>query len=194
MNNSDIRTLTLLEAIEKGEACSQRNLAKILNVSVGLVNSIIKRLAKIDCLTIRSLSKNRVEYKLTPQGKLRKKKLSHEYMNYCAGLYGSAKNKIRRWLYDLINNETVQRVIIIGADELTDLVVNVLNESSLSAAAIIDPENAGGECCGITTGAISDLNVISYDAVLILQEMNENKIMPLLAQNGVPDEKIYRLP
>lgn len=194
MNNSDIRTLTLLEAIENGEACSQRNLAKILNVSVGLVNSIIKRLAKIDCLTIRALSKNRVEYRLTHQGKLRKKKLSHEYMNYCAGLYGSAKNKIRRCLYDLINNETVKRVIIIGANELTDLVVNVLNESSLSAAAIIDPENAGKECCGITTGAISDLNVISYDAVLILQEMNGNKIMPLLAQNGVPDEKIYRLP
>jgi Mn-dependent DtxR family transcriptional regulator len=57
MNNDGIRTLTLREAVEKGEAGNQRNLAKTLNVSMGFVNSIIKRLAKIDYLTSRALSK-----------------------------------------------------------------------------------------------------------------------------------------
>jgi len=45
MDHKDIRTLKLLEEIEENHVQSQRELAKKLNISLGLVNSFIKRLA-----------------------------------------------------------------------------------------------------------------------------------------------------
>ena len=41
MDHQDLRTLRLLEEIEKDHAPSQRDLARKLNASLGLVNSLL---------------------------------------------------------------------------------------------------------------------------------------------------------
>ena len=45
MEPRDIKTLFILEAIEKEECQSQRELSRNLNISLGLVNAFIKKLA-----------------------------------------------------------------------------------------------------------------------------------------------------
>ena len=44
MEIREIKTLLLLEAIEKEEIQSQRDLSKKLNISLGLVNTFLKNL------------------------------------------------------------------------------------------------------------------------------------------------------
>ena len=68
MNPQDIRTLQILEAIESNDAPSQRDLAESLNISLGLINSFVRRLTKKGYFKITHLPRNRVSYILTPKG------------------------------------------------------------------------------------------------------------------------------
>ena len=61
MDNQDLRTLKILEEIDKENAPSQRELAKELNISLGLVNSFIKRLVKTGYFKITNIQKNRIK-------------------------------------------------------------------------------------------------------------------------------------
>ena len=57
MDHKDIRTLRILEEIAKGHAPSQRDLANELNISLGLVNSFIKRLTNEGYFKIVNIKK-----------------------------------------------------------------------------------------------------------------------------------------
>ena len=46
MDQDELRTLKLLEAVDASQPPTQRELARDLNISLGLVNAFIKRLAK----------------------------------------------------------------------------------------------------------------------------------------------------
>ncbi|RLB29554.1 MAG: transcriptional regulator, partial [Deltaproteobacteria bacterium] len=64
MDPQDIRSLQILEEIENNYSPSQRDLARKLNISLGLVNSFMKRLAKKGYVKITTVPKNRVKYML----------------------------------------------------------------------------------------------------------------------------------
>lgn len=68
MDHQNFRTLQILEEIENSYGTSQRELAGKLNVSLGLVNSFMKRLAHKGYLKVTTIPKNRVKYILTPKG------------------------------------------------------------------------------------------------------------------------------
>ncbi|MBW2133565.1 MAG: winged helix-turn-helix transcriptional regulator [Deltaproteobacteria bacterium] len=76
MDHRDLRTLKLLEEIEHNHAPSQRDLAKKLNISLGLVNAFVKRLAHKGYFKISTIPKNRVMYILTPKGMAEKTRLT----------------------------------------------------------------------------------------------------------------------
>jgi len=66
MDQQELRTLQLLEEIESNRSPSQRDLATHLNISLGLVNAFMKRLAKKGYFKITNIPRNRVRYILTP--------------------------------------------------------------------------------------------------------------------------------
>ena len=68
MDPKDIRTLKILEKVDNGMSPSQRDLAGDLNISLGLVNSFIKRLVKKGFVKITTIPKKRIKYILTPRG------------------------------------------------------------------------------------------------------------------------------
>jgi len=57
METQDIRTLKILEEIESGSRLSQRYLAKQLDISLGLANSFLKRLAKKGYFKVKTVPK-----------------------------------------------------------------------------------------------------------------------------------------
>ncbi len=94
MDNQDLRTLKILEEIEKDKDPSQRYLAGKLNISLGLVNSFIKRLAQKGLFKIKNIPKNRVKYILTPKGAAEKTRLTYQYIQYSFQFYKSARQKL----------------------------------------------------------------------------------------------------
>jgi len=77
MDPKDIRTLKILEQVDNGKTPSQRDLAGELNISLGLVNSFIKRLVKKGFVKIRTVPKKRLKYILTPHGAAEKSRLTY---------------------------------------------------------------------------------------------------------------------
>ena len=72
MDQDKLRTLKLLEAIDSSEPPTQRELARDLNISLGLVNAFVKRLAKKGYFKITTIPKKRAKYLLTPKGAMAK--------------------------------------------------------------------------------------------------------------------------
>ena len=114
MELKDIRTLKIIEEIEKDYAPSQRELASELNISLGLVNSFIKRLAKKGYCKITTIPKNRVKYILTPKGAAEKTRLTYKYIQYSYKFYKDARKKLRKQFKDL-EEQGVHCIVFYGA-------------------------------------------------------------------------------
>ena len=95
MDTQELRTLRLLEEIESDQAPSQRDLSTRLNISLGLVNSFMKRLAQKGYFKITNIPKNRVRYILTPKGAAEKTRLTYEYIQYSFQFYKDARKKFK---------------------------------------------------------------------------------------------------
>ena len=102
MDNQDIRTLKILEEIDNDHSTTQRDLSKKLNISLGLVNSFVKRLAHKGYFKITTIPKNRVKYILTPKGVAEKARLTYQYIQYSFEFYKEAREKLRKLFEDLM--------------------------------------------------------------------------------------------
>ena len=120
MDPKDLRTLKILEKVDNDAVPSQRDLAKDLNISLGLVNSFIKRLVKKGYFKARHIPKNRMRYFLTPKGAAEKTRLTYLYIHYSYNFYKDARQKLRE-LYSNLEKQGVSRLVFYGAGDLAEI-------------------------------------------------------------------------
>ena len=148
MNPQDIRTLKLLEALEADPGPSQRDLAQQLDVSLGLVNSFLKRLARKGYFKVTNIPRNRVRYILTPKGVIEKTRLTYEYITYSVSFYREARQRFRM-LFKALQKKGVRSVILYGVSELAEIAYISMQEFSIRLEAIIDDDQAIDALMGI---------------------------------------------
>jgi DNA-binding MarR family transcriptional regulator len=166
MNPQDLRTLHLLEEIERNNSPSQRQLANNLNVSVGLVNSFVKRLASKGYFKITHIPKNRVRYLLTPKGASEKTRLTYEYIKYSYGFYRDARKKLSI-LFQNLQSQGAKKLVFVGANDLAEIAYLTLNETDILLVAILDDDRIGKEFLNHTVQATSNIGTIDFDRILI---------------------------
>ena len=137
MDTQDIRTLKILEEIESGQAPSQRDLAGKLDISLGLVNSFIKRLTQKGYFKVTTIPRNRVKYILTPKGAAEKARLTYEFIQYSFTFYKRVRENTGTFFKDL-ESRGVESVAFCGAGELAEIAYVSLQETSISLACILD--------------------------------------------------------
>lgn len=89
------RAFQLLTHISENERISQRQLAKILNVSLGTVNGLIQQMLQRGCITLDSSNPKQVKYFLTPEGYKEKALMNHEVIVKSYHMISKAKSHIR---------------------------------------------------------------------------------------------------
>lgn len=192
MDQQEINTLKLLEAIEKDNTQSQRDLAKKLGISLGLVNSLIKRIAKKGYFKITTLPRNRVKYILTPKGFSEKIALTYRYISHSIDFYTGIRDKICEIVETIVSADQ-KRIIIYGANELTEIACIVLREYDLNLVAIIDDKKAGKKIFGNAISESSFLFREAFDAVIVVY-LNPNSIpLKFLSNIKLPQKSVYRL-
>ena len=149
MNPQDIRTLKILEAIDCQETPSQRDMAQSLNVSLGLVNSFVRRLAKKGYFKITHLPRNRIRYILTPKGAAEKSRLTYTYIQLSLHFYKDARRKFRELLKTL-ECQGARKVAFFGAGDMAEIGCLSIQETALELVAIADPFRFGEEMFGRT--------------------------------------------
>ncbi|MDL1981802.1 MAG: winged helix-turn-helix transcriptional regulator [Deltaproteobacteria bacterium] len=192
MDHNDIRTLKLLEEIEENHVQSQRELAKKLNISLGLVNSFIKRLAHKGFFKITTIPKNRVKYILTPEGAVEKTRLTYKYIQHSYRFYKDARHKLRK-LFQKLEAEGVGLIVFYGASDLAEIAYISLQETSIEIVAVVDMLKAGEQFLGYLVLDPVYLSSLSFDRILVTSIESREKILDDIIENGAPDSKIVTI-
>lgn len=192
MDHRDIHTLRILEEIEKNGGFTQRQLASQLDVSLGLVNSFIKRLGRKGYVKITTLPKNRLRYMLTPKGLAEKTRLTYEFIQYSFNFYKTARKRIRT-LMGAVEKDGGRRVVFYGGGDLTEIAYISLQETQLSMVAIVDDDRSGEKLLGHTIRHSSILKSLDYDRIIITSVNSRDAIYQRLLKHGVPSSKVLGL-
>ena len=189
MESKNLKTLQLLEAIAANKPTSQRELSDTLQISLGLVNSFIKRLVKKGYCKITTVPKNRVKYMLTPAGAMEKTRLTYEYISSSYHYFKAAKHRVEDLYLDL-QGEGATRVIFYGAGELADIAFLSMAGTGVRLIDVVDPTKAGEMFADFIVKAASRLRQADYDAILVTLVDNHATVLKDIKGVGVPSDKI----
>jgi DNA-binding MarR family transcriptional regulator len=138
----DDRTLHLLELIHRDGMLTQRELARKLNIALGLVNLSLKRLMHQELIKVKRLSARRFSYLLTPHGMAEKGRLSARYLADSFAMYRSARRACLRTLVPL-RDRGLGRMVLYGTGELAEAAFITVQELGLTVVAVADGAGAG---------------------------------------------------
>lgn len=189
MNRQEIRTLELLKAIEKEQVSSQRDIARKLDVSLGLVNSFIKRLVQKGYFKISTVPKNRIKYILTPKGVAEKSRLTYLYIQYSLNFYKTARQELRK-LFHGFQRSGVRRILFFGASDLAEIAYVSLQETAIELVAVVDEQRAGQQFLGTMIQAPDAIHAHSVDKILITVPDAGAEMVERLVQSGIPRDKL----
>ena len=192
MDQDELRTLKLLEAVDSREPPTQRELARDLNISLGLVNAFIKRLAKKGYFKITHIPKNRVKYLLTTKGALEKSRLTYRYLRYSVGFYREIREMLIT-LFGRLENEGVRRITLYGCGEVAELAHLFLQNTSIRLTGVFDDKSEGQKFFGHMVQSYEQLGNDGYEYVLLTQTEDIQSHFDRLVSVGVAPERILHL-
>ena len=192
MDPKDIRTLKILEKVDNEIVPSQRDLARELNISLGLVNSFLKRLVKKGYFKARHIPKNRMRYYLTPQGASEKTRLTYEYIQYSYNFYKEARQKLRD-LYSGLEKQGVSRIAFYGAGDLAEIAYLSLQETNIELVAVFDDEKIGKRFMRYTVVHPDRLTWLSFDRILITSMISAELILQKVSALGISEGSVVQI-
>ena len=192
MDTQDLRTLKILEEIDNDHTPSQRDLSKKLNISLGLVNSFVRRLANKGYFKITTIPKNRVKYILTPKGTAEKTRLTYQYIQYSFGFYRKARNNLKKVFKNLMA-QSVKHVVFYGVSELAEIAYISLHETSIKMGGVVDEKKIGKIFFGSAVLSPDMLDSLSFDRIIITSVNEDDTAMKKLLKKGISRNKIVVL-
>ena len=192
MDTQDLRTLKILEEIDNDHTPSQRDLSKKLNISLGLVNSFVRRLANKGYFKITTIPKNRVKYILTPKGTAEKTRLTYQYIQYSFGFYRKARNNLKKIFKNLMA-QSVKHVVFYGVSELAEIAYISLHETSIKMGGVVDEKKIGKIFFGSAVLSPDMLDSLSFDRIIITSINEDDTAIKKLLKKGISRNKIVVL-
>ena len=192
MDPQDLRSLQVLEEIGSNHSSTQRGLATKLNISLGLVNSFIKRLAKKGYVKITTVPRNRLKYILTPKGFAEKSRLTYEFIHYSLHFYKRALGNLLDLLSEL-EAKGVEKVVFYGAGDLAEIALISLKATKMELMGVVDDARKGQKFLDFTIKSMEELGTLEFDKIIILTLEPKGDLHDELRQNEVPREKIVAL-
>lgn len=191
-NQDNYKALQLLDEISKGEALSQRDLSKKLNIALGLVNSYIKNLVSKGYITITSIPSKRYAYFLTPKGFTEKTRLTYQLLQDYTNLYKNARRDFQTLLSNL-SSAGMKKVVFAGVDEVTEIAYLSLQELDMELVGVIDDEKKGRKFFKTTVKPLTEIQKLHYDAVIITTFMKRNNVSKSLQASGLNPETVHSI-
>jgi DNA-binding MarR family transcriptional regulator len=192
MDPQDIRSLQFLEEIDNNHSPTQRDLAKKFNMSLGLVNSFIKRLARKGYLKITTIPRKRLRYILTPQGFAAKSRLTYNFIQYSLHFYKEALRNLEDLLNEL-EKRGVKEVVFYGANDLAEIAFTSLKAFDIKLTGVVDDLKEGEKFLGYTIKSIAELSKLDFEKIIITTIDSKETIFNELLEKGIPRKKIIML-
>jgi len=189
MNKEDIHILRLMGEIERNGSYSQRELSRGLNISLGLVNTFIKRLVKKGYFKVKTMPRNRVKYFLTPEGLTRKSRLTVEYLRYSVNFYKEIK-ALLIGKFKAMEENRIRSILFFGAGEVAELAYLYLHLTNIHLVGIIDDSKNGNDFFEFNVDDLDRLNNQDWDAILLTSLDETEKDINCLVEKGISRDRI----
>ncbi len=189
MDKEDLHILRLMGEIDRNGNHSQRELSSRLNISLGLVNTFLKRLVSKGYFKVKTMPRNRVKYFLTPEGLARKSKLTVEYLRYSVNFYKDIKNLILR-KYKEMEKNNVRSILFCGTGEVAELAYLYLQLSNIQLADIIDDKQNGKKFFDFRIKGFDRIHQKDWDMVLLTRLEDADQDIESLLEKGVNRDRI----
>ncbi len=122
------REFMLLQSIDENNSISQRQLAKLLEVSLGTVNAMISQLLKDGYVIAEHTQAKQSKYFLTSAGKEEKRRLEYAIICNSFNIVSKTRQKIKQKLTDALETGA-QKFYLLGEwDEFRSLIKMVFIE------------------------------------------------------------------
>ena len=187
------RDLKTLEEIEKNPSLTQRDLAENIGVALGIANSCIHTLVRKGLVKIRGDNNRRITYHLTKSGILHKGKLAMEWTRNTIEFYREGRQQIAEMMAS-IKKENINRVILYGANELSEIAALVAPKTGIEIEGIAEDEETymDDNLFGIPVSNLKSFIGKLPEAVIICKEIDE-KEKEVIIENLGKNIKIYEL-
>ena len=126
----DEREFELINIVGAEIGANQRRLSRLMDLSLGMTNMLIRRLIAKGFIRIEQLNKRKVQYLLTPQGFAEKMRKSVNYTLKTINSIGLIKARVQAILLDLHKDGT-RDFFIVGKSDLSILIEMVAKEVPL---------------------------------------------------------------
>ncbi len=123
----DEREFELINILGDDIGPNQRALSRHMNLSLGMINMLIRRLISKGYIRIEQLNKRKVQYILTPKGFSEKMQKSVKYTMKTISSIGLIKNRVKEVMLDLYK-EGVRDFHYFGNPDINILVEMVFRE------------------------------------------------------------------
>lgn len=189
MHKEDLHILRLMHEIDRDGMRSQRELSNRLNLSLGLVNTFLKRLVSKGYFKVKTMPRNRLKYFLTPEGIARKSRLTVEYLSYSINFYRDIKHLLLEKFSDM-ENRNVRSLLFFGTGEVAELAYLYLQLTGIRLAGIVDDKQKGKGFFGHKVLGIDQVGQAEWDMVLLTRLDETEEGIATLVEKGVPPERI----
>jgi len=178
--------------IGQNGARSQRDLARRLNLSLGLVNRFLKRLVNKGYFKITTMPKNRVKYFLTPEGLARKSKLTVEYLSYSVNFYREVRALLLEKFRELEANQ-LRSILFFGVGEVAELAYLYMQLTDLRLVGIVDTSHKTREFFEFKVDDLTRLRQEDWDVILLTKLEDPERDFSFLTESGVDPLRIASL-
>ena len=192
MDKEDLHILRLMGEIDRDGDHSQRELSRRLNLSLGLVNTFLKRLVNKGYFKVTTLPKNRLKYFLTPEGLARKSKLTVEYLRYSMNFYKDIKHLLLKTYQEMEANK-VRSILFWGAGEVAELAYLYLQQTNIQLAGIIDDEKQGRRFFDFKIEQSHRVRQMEWDMIFVTRLEDIDEEIKRILEIGIEQERIATL-
>jgi DNA-binding MarR family transcriptional regulator len=189
MDKQDLHILRLMGELDRNGSSSQREHSQRLNISVGLVNTFLKRLVNKGYFKVKTMPRNRLKYFLTPEGLARKSRLTAEYLRYSVNFYRDIKQLLLAKFGEM-ETKHMKRVLFFGAGEVAELAYLYLQLTNLELAGMIDEQKKGKHFFGSVIKGTESVHATDWDMILLTRLDDMEKIIQDLTQAGIGPDRI----
>lgn len=144
-----LRDALVLGHVDSEPSLTQRRLSMILNLSLGSVNQILKRLVRKGYIHTRRTSGRSLAYTLTPKGFRERSRLILSYTRRTVSFFATVRTLLNDELARLRDEAGVSEVSIAGTGELAEAAYLSAEEQGLVVTAFYDPGQVGTARMGV---------------------------------------------
>jgi len=182
MTPEELRTLTLFNTVESNPGINQRQLARELDVSLGLTNTYFQRVLQKGWIRAQQVKPRRWLYFLTPNGALEKSRLSLSYLNRTLNSYRELKSKGDEHLRILFK-KGVRGIHLCGEDDLIEVLSYCFSGFEIELLSVIPEKDLLYNLEQSANPTLPELK--SGELILLASLEHRTSLAELLTQRGL---------